>query len=294
MNDLALSIAQMAPTLLDVAENLARINGFMEQAVSSGSDLLVLPEMCLSGYGIEEATVDPGRRASLAKETNSAVARIRKESRRLGLDVLLSYPLFSRGRTYISAEYVSSGKKMAIHRKINLCNYAHYREHLHFNEGNNPTLAWTARGVFGILVCEDVWHASNAIVETLLGAEILLVPSAPCVKENSAGPVSLSQWQTITRGTAFLQTAYLVMAARVGKENGNIFLGGSHVVSPEGEIISQLPLFEEALVQVQLNGRTIEETRGKRPLLRNERVSLYGRVFRKLCAASGKGGKGDK
>lgn len=294
MNDVTLSIAQMAPTLLDVAGNLARINGFMEQAVSSGSDLLVLPEMCLSGYGIEEATVDPGRKASLAKETRTAVERIRKESRRLGLDVLLSYPLFSRGRTFISAEYVSSGKTMALHRKINLCNYAHYREHLHFDEGDSPTLAWTQRGVFGILVCEDVWHVANAVVETLLGAEILLVPSAPCVKEPGTGPVSLSQWQTITRGTAFLQTAYLVMAARVGEENGNIFLGGSHVVSPEGEIISQLPLFEEALFQVRLNARALEETRKKRPLLRNERVSLYGKVFRKLGAVAEKGGKGEK
>lgn len=294
MNDVTLSIAQMAPTLLDVAGNLARINGFMEQAVSSGSDLLILPEMCLSGYGIEEATVDPGRKASLAKETRAAVERIRKESRRLGLDVLMSYPLFSRGRTFISAEYVSSGKKMALHRKINLCNYAHYREHLHFNEGDSPTLAWTQRGVFGILVCEDVWHVTNAVVETLLGAEILLVPSAPCVKERGTGPVSLSQWQTITRGTAFLQTAYLVMAARVGEENGNIFLGGSHVVSPEGEILSQLPLFEEALFQVRLNARALEETRKKRPLLLNERVSLYGKVFRKLSAVAEKGGKGEK
>lgn len=294
MNDLTLSIAQMAPTLLDVAGNLARINGFMEQAVSSGSDLLVLPEMCLSGYGIEEATLDPGRRATLANETRSAVARIRKESRRLGLDVLLSYPLFSREKTYISAEYVSSGKKMALHRKINLCNYAHYREHLHFDEGSSPTLAWTARGVFGILVCEDVWHAANAIVETLLGAEILLIPSAPCVKKNSAGPDSLSHWQTITRGTAFLQTSYLVMVARVGEENGNIFLGGSHVVSPDGEIISQLPLFEEATFQIRLNARDLEETRKKRPLLRNERASLYGRVFRKLGTTAEKGGKGEK
>jgi len=72
------------------------------------------------------------------------------------------------------------------------------------------------------------------------------------------------------------------------------FLGGSHVVSPEGEIISQLPLFEEALVQVRLNGRALEETRKKRPLLRNERVSLYGRVFKKLGTAAEKGGKGDK
>jgi predicted amidohydrolase len=266
----------------------------MEQAVSSGSDLLVFPEMCLSGYGIEEANGDPARKAFLSEETRHAVARIRKESRRLGLDILVSYPLFSRGKTFISAEYVSSGKKIALHRKINLCNYAHYREHLNFNQGNSPTLAWSARGVFGILVCEDVWHALNAVVETLLGAEILLVPSAPCVKEASAGPASLSQWQTITRGTAFLQTAYLVMAARVGEENGNIFLGGSHVVSPEGEIISQLPLFEEALVQVRLNARALEETRKKRPLLRNERVSLYGRVFRKLGAAAEKGGKGEK
>jgi len=86
-----------------------------------------------------------------------------------------------------------------------------------------------------------VWHAANAVVETLLGAEILLVPSAPCVRVPSAGPASLSQWQTITRGTAFLQTAYLVMAARVGEANGNISWEVRTLFLPRGKSSASCP-----------------------------------------------------
>lgn len=294
MKDLTLSIAQMAPTVYDIPGNLAKITGFMEEAASRGSDLLVIPEMGLTGYGIEDALHDPARRARLAEETRVAVARIRKESQKLNLDILVSFPFFSRAKNYIAAEYIASGRRVVLHRKINLCNYAHYTEHLHFDEGNGPTVARTQRGVFGLLVCEDVWHAVNGIVETLSGAEVILVPSAPCVREMAAGKSSLAQWEKITRSTAFLQTSYLAMAARVGIEGANHFLGGSHVVSPEGEIICEMPLFQEAVSHVCLSGSALEETRAKRPLLRNERASLYGRVFRKLGVAAGKGGKEEK
>jgi len=294
MKDLTLSIAQMAPTLYDVPGNLAKITGFMEEAASRGSDLLVIPEMGLTGYGIEDALQDPARRAALAEETGLAIRRIRNESHRLNLDILVSFPFFSSERNYIAAEYISSGKKVVLHRKINLCNYAHYREHLHFDEGDTLTVARTQRADFGILVCEDLWHAVNGIVETLSGAEVLLIPSAPCVRDISSGRSSLGQWQMISRATAFLQTSFLVMAARVGTEGKNNFLGGSHVVSPEGEIICEMPLFEETMAHVRLDGYMLEETREKRPLLRNERASLYGRVFGELGAAAEKGGQGEK
>ncbi len=294
MKDLTLSIAQMSPAFLDVRENLGKILGFMEKAVLDGSDLLLLPEMGLTGYGIGDNIKDPGERSLLKGETRRALGGIRKASRQLGLDVLASYPFFSGERTFIAAEYIGSGKRTALHRKINLCNYAHYTEHLHYEEGNSPTVVTTEGGTFGILICEDLWHAMNGIVETLLGAEILLVPSAPCVMDISGGESCLGRWHLITRSTAFLQTTYVVMGALAGTEGNNHFLGGSHVVSPEGEIMRQLPLFEEAVAQVRLEGGFLEEVRKKRPLLRNERPPLYGKTLAGMVERLGETGRGRK
>jgi len=134
-----------------------------------------------------------------------------------------------------------------------------------------------------VLVCEDIWHAANGIVETLSGAEVLLVPAAPCVLSEAAGEANLDQWETITKATAFLQTSYLVLAARVGMEGGNRFLGGSHVVSPEGAVAYRMPLFEEGLSQVKIDLELLNEVRKKRPLLSNERASLYAKAFGKIA-----------
>ena len=283
MKNLLISVAQMAPTLLDVRANLERILRFMDETSSGGSDLLVLPEMALTGYGIEGALQDPGARGRLSRRTREALSRIRESSARLGIDVVVSYPLLFRGKTFIAAEYVEKGRKTAVHRKINLCNYGHYSEHLHFDAGNRPTVARTRLGDFGLLVCEDIWHAANGIVETLSGAEVLLVPAAPCVLSEEAGPANLEQWETITKATAFLQTSYLVLATRVGMEGQNRFLGGSHVVSPEGRITQRMPLFGEGLLQVEIDGELLSKIRKKRPLLSNERASLYAKAFGKIA-----------
>lgn len=292
MQDLTLSIAQLCPTPLDIRQNTRKILELMENAAGNGSDLLLLPEMAVTGYGIGEAIEDPAIRKALQDETRSSLSMIRKAGKRLNLDVLLSYPLFSRERVFIAAEYLRSGKRAALHRKINLCNYAHYTEHLHFAEGNSPTVATGGKAAFGILLCEDCWHAVNGIAETLLGAEVLLVPSAPCVEDVAEGKPCIERWETITRGTAFLQTSYVIMAALVGTESNRFFLGGSHVVTPEGEILLRLPLFEEALVQVRLEASLLESTREKRPLLRNERIDVIRESFRKVGHRNAKMGSG--
>jgi len=282
MQDLTLSIAQLSPTPLDIRENTRKILELVENAAGKGSDLLLLPEMALTGYGIEEGIKDPAIRPVLQSETRSSLSKIRKAGKRLNLDILVSYPLFSGEKVFIAAEYLRSGKRAALHRKINLCNYAHYTEHLHFAEGNSPTVATARKAAFGILLCEDCWHSVNAIAETLLGAEVLLVPSAPCVENAAEGRTCIERWEMITRGTAFLQTSYVVMGALAGTDKNRFFLGGSHVVTPEGEILQRLPLFEEALVQVRLEASLLESTREKRPLLRNERIGLIREVFRKI------------
>jgi predicted amidohydrolase len=284
VKDLSVSIAQMAPTLLDVSRNLEKIRLFMKEAVSSGSQLLVLPEMALTGYGIEGVLADGHSRAAFAAETGHAVRELRADSGRLGLDIVVSYPIFSKNRVFIAAEYIGRGKRLAVHRKVNLCNYAHYTEHLHFTAGDRLTVVRTEQAACGLLVCEDFWHAANGIVETLYGAEILVVPSAPCVRDQSHGPISIARWELLSRSAAFLQTSYVVLVSRAGQEGDNTFLGGSHVVSPEGEFICRLPLFEEGMAQVNLQAASLREVRRQRPLLENERVDLYKKFFAEVAS----------
>ncbi len=282
MKDFTLSIAQMEPSFLDLQGNMEKIKDLMRECRGRGSGLLVLPEMALTGYGIKEALEEPSGKGQLRAETARALAAIKNESDRLSIDVIVSYPEFSAGKTFIAASYVSGLRMFVRHRKLNLCNYAHYREHLDFSAGRRHTVARTENAVLGLLICEDFWHAGNSIVESVSGGEVLIVPSAPCVRETSQGQASLASWKKISRATAFLQTSFIAVVSRVGREGGNQFLGGSHVVSPDGEMLVELPLYREALAHVRLDSSLLEKIRGERPLLANEQASILARAFGKL------------
>lgn len=276
MDKLKITLGQLSPQTMAVRENAETAMKMLAQCARRGSELLVLPELYLSGYEIADAILDESAREALKRDVATALADIAKKTQETGADILISYPLFEGcgEKPYIALEYISKGKSLALHRKINLCNYAQYTEHLTFKAGDEVTVADTRRTKAGMGICEDLWHMPNAIFAAKQGAEVLFYPSAGTVLDRSDGPDCLTNWKKITTGTAFTQTCCVVCCNQAASA-ATLYMGGSHVTAPDGEIICQAPLFEEAELDVEIDLDYIREIRKKRPLLANERFEVY-------------------
>ena len=115
---------------------------------------------------------------------------------------------------------------------------------------------------------------TNAIFAAKLGAEAIFYPSAATVLNRADGEKCLLNWKKLTQGTAFSQTSYVVCCNQPASA-GSIYFGGSHVVDPNGDLILELPLFEESVMSVDLDLAYLRNIREKRPLLKNERFEVY-------------------
>ena len=276
MKEWKITLAQLAPTLMEVRENAERALAVMYESARRGSGLIVLPELYLSGYAVSGCIRGEAEKRALRADVTNGLSMLREGGKKSKTDILVSYPLFEDGteKPYIALEYIAGGETLALHRKINLCNYAQYTEHLNFTAGDEVVVAKSERGNAGLFVCEDLWHVTNAIFSVKLGAEVLFYPSAATVLERGAAPGCLRNWQRLTVGTAFLQTSYVVCCNQAAG-GGEYYFGGSHVVAPDGELLLQLPFFEEAVADVVLDGKLLREIREMRPLVANERLDIY-------------------
>lgn len=276
MDKWKLTIGQITPVPLEIKKNTDRALKLLDQCASKGSSLLVLPELSLSGYEIKEALTTPSSIIKLKAEVDDALSLLADKTMESNCDILISYPLFdhSEKKPFIALEYLSKGRSIACHRKINLCNYAQYTEHLTFNEGNEVTVADAPYCKAGMFVCEDLWHMTNAIFAAKLGADVIFYPSAATVLKKSDGALCLENWKKLTKGTAFSQTSYVVCCNQA-ESLSSIYFGGSHIVDPNGDIVAELPLFEEAVADIEIDMSYLKEIRNKRPLLKNERFEVY-------------------
>lgn len=276
MDKWKLTIGQIAPAPLDIKKNTARAIKLLDQCASKGSSLLVLPELYLTGYEIKEALSTPSSIKKLKADVDEAVYLLADKTMDSGCDILISYPLFDsiEEKPFIVLDYLSNGHSIACHRKINLCNYAQYTEHLTFSEGNEVTVTNARYCKAGMFVCEDLWHMTNAIFAAKLGADVIFYPSAATVLDKSDGAVCLENWKKLTKGTAFSQTSYVVCCNQA-ESSKSLYFGGSHIVDPNGDIVAELPLFEEAVADIEIDMSYLKEIRNKRPLLKNERFEVY-------------------
>ena len=276
MKSWKITIGQVVSVPLDIKKNTDKALDLMDQCSSDRSSLLVLPELYLSGYEIKDFISSPSGVKAFKKDITTALNLIADKTKESGCDILISYPLFKSksDKPYIALDYYSKGKSIATHRKMNLSNYAQYTEHLTFSEGDQVTVADTPYCKAGMFICEDLWHITNAIFAAKLGANVLFYPSAATVIERSGAEDCLSNWKKLTIGTAFSQTSYVICCNHAESPTAKYF-GGSHIVDPNGDIVLQLPLFDEAVINFEIDLSYVKEIRKIRPLLDNERLEVY-------------------
>ncbi len=284
MKTLTVGLAQIYPKLGDVRANCELHMQFIERAVAHTPqvDLLVFPELSLTGYMLQDVVREVAMRPMAE---HPAFAALLDASRRLDLVVGFA-EIDERGRFFTSAAYLSQGRLAHLHRKVYLPTYALFDEGRYFDLGESVRAFNTRFGRFGILICEDFWHASPPYLSWLDGADVLIFTSAsPGRGLRNGGKLGSSHFvEMVNQAYAALFGAYVIHVNRCGFEDGLNFWGGSTVYSPDGELIAQAPYFEEALAVAQLDLGQIRRTRTRLPLLRDERPEVTLRELQRILS----------
>ena len=280
---LRIALAQIAPRLGLLEENLAVHRDLIRRARSDGAGLVVFPELGLTGYLLQDLAADVAMRlddprlASLAAETN-------------GLSAVVSFVEESGDhRLFIAAALLEDGEIRHVHRKLFLPTYGLFDERRFFAAGDVLRATPSGLGVgLGLAVCEDFWHLAVPELLALDGAQLLInVSSSPgrdLAATNEVGLGTAASWQTLIRTYAQLTTSFVVFCNRVGVDESISFWGGSEVIAPSGEALFTAPLFEEGLFTVDVALADVRRERVTLPLLRDERPEWAVRELSRIIA----------
>ncbi|MBL8133237.1 MAG: carbon-nitrogen hydrolase, partial [Anaerolineae bacterium] len=188
---LTIGLAQIYPKLADLSANLDKHLAYVEQAAAQGVQLLVFPELSLTGYQVQDLVPEV---AITTRPDDPVFARLLDASRRLDLMVGFVHQ-DARQRFYTASAYLSGGELLHVHHKIYLPTYGMFDESRYFDHGERAQAFDTPFGRVGMLICEDFWHMSPAYLLWLDGADLLLFQSASPSRGLDAGDrLSGSRW----------------------------------------------------------------------------------------------------
>lgn len=286
---ITVALSQINTRLGDVQANLEKHLEIVAQARAEGADLLVFPELSLTGYGLQDlvsaVALRPTDDEPIFKQLLHAAG---------DLDLVVGFVnVDRRQRFYISSAYLSGGAIVHVHNKVYMPTYGLFDEGRFFAWGDSVRAFYTRFGRIGILICEDFWHASPPYLLWLDGADMLVLTSAsPGRGLNSEPQLESARWvEHINRAYASLFTNFVVHANRVGYEDGLNFWGGSTAFDPNGELIAKGPYHQEALTLAELDLDQLHRTRARLPVLRDERTALVMREMSRILAEGKSGGR---
>ncbi len=235
-----IQIAQINPLVGDVAGNATRIIAASAQARTAGADLVVFPELALTGYPPEDLLLRP----EFLRRVEAALERLCAEVS--GITLVLGYPRQAVGGLFNVAGVLRDGAVIAEYAKQQLPNYSVFDEKRYFQPGTTPTV-FAHRGLMiGLSVCEDIWHDEPTRQTAAAGAQILLNLNA---SPFHAG--KLAEREALVARRASDHGMSIVYANLVGGQDELVFDGASFAADRSGQIIARAPGFIEAALTVE-------------------------------------------
>ena len=275
-----IAMAQIETHLGDVDANLSLHLDTIEQARAQDAELVVFPELSLTGYALQDLTPNVARRPVPEDPTFGPLLKASKD-----IDLIVGFvEADRRHRFYIAAVYLSQGQVLHVHRKVYLPTYGLFDEGRFFAWGDHVRAFESPFGRIGMLICEDFWHTSPPYLLWLDGAEILfLISASPGRGISGDERLESARWvERVNQAYASLFTTYVIHTNRVGFEDGLHFWGGATAFNPDGELLARGPDHEPALTIVQLDLAQLHRTRARLPLLRDERTALMQRELDRI------------
>jgi NAD+ synthase len=235
---LIITLAQLNPTVGDIAGNVEKARRACAQGAAEGADLVMFPELFVCGYPPEDLVLKPAFQAAC----RAAVEELARETAQ-GPAVLMGSPWVEDGKLYNAYALLAEGGIRALRYKVDLPNYGVFDEKRVFAQGPMPGPIVFDGVRIGIPICEDIWGPDvvECIAET--GGEILLVPNgSPYWRDKTAHRLNLGVARVVESGLP------LVYLNQLGGQDELVFDGGSFVVNADRSLALQMPAFRECVV----------------------------------------------
>jgi NAD+ synthase len=243
-----ITLAQLNPTVGDVAGNAAKARAARAQGRAAGADLVVLPELFIAGYPPEDLVLKPAFQA----ECRAAIEGLARDTADGGPAMLVGSPWVEDGKLYNACALLDGGRVAAIRFKANLPNYGVFDEKRLFARGPAAGPV-TVRGIrVGVPICEDIWLEESEeyenVVECLAetGAEILIVPNgSPYARDKGDLRLSIAVARVTESGLP------LIYLNQIGGQDELVFDGASFALNADLSVAAQLPAFEETITTLR-------------------------------------------
>jgi NAD+ synthase (glutamine-hydrolysing) len=235
--ELTIALAQMNCLVGDITGNVDKI---IELAATArrehGADLVVFPELAITGYPPEDLLLRP----EFIERAEAGVERIRRGVG--GIGVVVGYPHPSKGELYNAAVVLRDGETLALYHKHLLPNYSVFDEKRYFNAGTRPAVFELGGVQVGLTVCEDIWGPAPMAQAVRAGAQIVVnINASPFHVDKQA------QREAVIRERIAANPVPVVYVNTVGGQDELVFDGGSLVMDAQGRISQRAPAFEEGL-----------------------------------------------
>ena len=275
------ALAQIAPKLADFPANLELHADAVRRAAAAGAELVVFPELSLTGYVLMEAA--PEVSIALVSPEMARLAEI-SNTAALAAGFVEEAP---GGRFFNSAAFFDRGRLVHVHRKVYLPTHGVFDEARHFAGGDRMRVFPTRFGRIGMLICRDFWHLGPAYVLACQDMDLLCVLSA----SPGRGATGFQGRFTSTASVSLLGTCYarsfgchVLHTNRAGVEEGVTFTGASEAFGPDGERIAHGRDLDEDLVIVEVDPAARRAARLRMPFLKEERPHLILRELQRVLA----------
>jgi N-carbamoylputrescine amidase len=266
------------------SENLDRAERAVRAAAGQGANVVLLQELFETPYFCKDH--QPGH-FGLARPIDGSpvVARFRSLAKELG--VVLPLSVFERAQNAYFNSLVmidADGRALGVYRKSHIPEGPGYHEKFYFSPGDTGFRVWkTAYGTLGAGICWDQWFPEAARCMALMGAEVLLYPTAIGSEPQDASIDSRDHWQRCMQGHAAANVMPLVASNRIGVERGEkyemTFYGSSFIADPTGGKVAEADRASEAVLTATFDLDAIRAQRHAWGVFRDRRPDLYGPIM---------------
>ncbi len=242
--------------------NVARVTGHVRAAAAKGANVVLPPELFEGPYFCRH---EDEKFFSWARplEGNPTIAHFAKLAKELGIVIPVSFFEHAGQAYYNSIAIVDrDGQTLGLYRKSHIPDGPGYEEKFYFRPGDTGFKVWkTAFGTLGVGICWDQWYPETARSMALLGADILLYPTAIGSEPHDPSLDTKDPWQRVMIGHAVANVMPVVAANRIGTEEGQVFYGSSFIADHRGDKVSELGRTEEGVVLASFDFEQLRKTR---------------------------------
>ncbi|GLK85438.1 N-carbamoylputrescine amidase [Ancylobacter defluvii] len=265
----------------DIPGNIARAERLVREAAAGGAKLILLQELFETPYFCQDQLHEFLDLAA-PFEGNRLIAHFAALAAELGVVLPLSFFERAGPAAYNSLAMIDAdGTVMGVYRKSHIPDGPGYTEKFYFSPGDTGFKVWdTAVGRIGVGICWDQWFPESARVMALMGAEVLLYPTAIGSEPQDPGLDSAAHWQRVMQGHAGANLMPLLASNRIGSEPGRngteiTFYGSSFIAGPTGEKVAEAGRSDETVLLASFDLDAIAHQRRSWGVFRDRRPELY-------------------